>query len=499
MKTTRTIRWLVALLLITLAGTLPAQTLPAVDRGWYDQLGLHDPANNGYALGNCASCTALYRRHFFVFDLTGISDTITAASVNVWMDQPYDSLHASETYALYEVSTPVSDLTGGIGGVSAYNDLGSGTAFGSYVLTAADGMTQVTVPLNAAGLAMLNAGRGGQVAVGGALTTLDADPLTHERVFNNTSGTSGSVQLELTTSAVTRPPVDLGWYTDVGTHIPTNVNYLLGNCAGCNWDYYRSWFVFDVDAPGGLVTGAKLALQRRTYWSVDPTELITLHDVTTPLADLMNGVAGPAAYDDLGDGMSYGTYDVLYPGTPNLVEIPLNGQGLVALQDAPGGMFALGGAMTTLDADPTTNEYVFSGSGVSPDVVELVLDVEPAWTWLGGGTKGIAGTPLLLASGPLVGGTTAIMSLSDAPANALMVAWISFNPTPNAALGGMVHAFPFANQLIVFANSSGDFTASTTWPTGIAPNTQAWFQFLVQDPGSFHGIIMSNGLLATTP
>jgi hypothetical protein len=122
------------------------------------------------------------------------------------------------------------------------------------------------------------------------------------------------------------------------------------------------------------------------------------------------------------------------------------------------------------------------------------------WTDLGGGT----GTqyddpPVLSGSGCLVGGSPVSVTLKQAPSNAPMVAWVALAPTPFAALGGTVHAYPFTTQLLEFVDSSGNWTAATTWPAGVPPGTSIWFQVLTQDPQSIHGITLSNGLLAVTP
>ena len=121
------------------------------------------------------------------------------------------------------------------------------------------------------------------------------------------------------------------------------------------------------------------------------------------------------------------------------------------------------------------------------------------WTNLGGGTVGIAGTPKLVGNGALVGGTVASLRLTEAAPFAAMLAWVSFNPTPFPALGGTVHAFPFANQILLFADVDGDFSVTTTWPPGIPPGTNVWFQFVLEDLSTIHGLTLSNGLLATTP
>jgi hypothetical protein len=127
------------------------------------------------------------------------------------------------------------------------------------------------------------------------------------------------------------------------------------------------------------------------------------------------------------------------------------------------------------------------------------LPGETPWTNLGGGTMGSEGKPVLIGAGTLEGGTPASVTLMNAPRGALLLAWISLAPTPFSALGGTVHAYPYSDQLFFLADSSGSFTGGTTWPTGIAPDTNVWFQFLVEDDSTVYGITLSNGLLATTP
>ena len=144
---------------------------------------------------------------------------------------------------------------------------------------------------------------------------------------------------------------------------------------------------------------------------------------------------------------------------------------------------------------------LFAGGGFSPSSSLAGIDVhEPgAWTDLGGGTPGVAGTPWLNGTGSLVGGTTAGVALKYAPPGALSLAWIALASTPFSALGGTVHAFPYSSQLTVLMDGEGSFSGATTWPVGLPMGTQAWFQFVVQDATSMHGITLSNGVLATTP
>ena len=122
------------------------------------------------------------------------------------------------------------------------------------------------------------------------------------------------------------------------------------------------------------------------------------------------------------------------------------------------------------------------------------------WQDLGGGTSGINGPVIATGSGPLTEGTFNPVGLTGAPPSALMIVWIALNPSaPFSAIGGTVHAFPFSSQILFFASPTGTFSAASAWPAGIPSGTNAWFQFIVDDPSVIWQITMSNALLATTP
>lgn len=122
-----------------------------------------------------------------------------------------------------------------------------------------------------------------------------------------------------------------------------------------------------------------------------------------------------------------------------------------------------------------------------------------SWTDLGGGAPGINGTPSLSGNGTLAGGCPVGVVLTNAPPNALMLAWGSLAPMPFPAIGGIVHAYPFNVQLFFVADATGTFVGNTTWPKGFPPGTSVWFQFVVEDLSVPDVLTLSNGLLAITP
>jgi hypothetical protein len=118
-------------------------------------------------------------RNYFVFDISGLSTPITSASLQV------DSylVTSNETYTLFDVTTPIHILTdeNANAGISAFNDLGMGTPYGSRAYTPADSLALRTIILNQAfmadfNVAIANQTNGGRFAIGGAVGTSGTDP-----------------------------------------------------------------------------------------------------------------------------------------------------------------------------------------------------------------------------------------------------------------------------------------------------------------------------------
>jgi hypothetical protein len=164
---------------IAIAVPARADVIHAIDSGWYNQAGSHTAQNDNYIVGDVAGTE---RHNFVVFDLTSVTDDIIAASIQLYNPdnalpalRGYVSPDASETLALYDVTTDIDTLRlsqVGAPGIAIFGDLGSGTLLGNQAVSAADNGTTISIALNADGLAALNAARGGFFAVGGALITL---------------------------------------------------------------------------------------------------------------------------------------------------------------------------------------------------------------------------------------------------------------------------------------------------------------------------------------
>jgi hypothetical protein len=121
------------------------------------------------------------------------------------------------------------------------------------------------------------------------------------------------------------------------------------------------------------------------------------------------------------------------------------------------------------------------------------------WTDLGGGTLGSNGQPTLTGSGPLSAGSTMTLDLTNGPASDITLLWISLTPTPTAAVGGTLHAFPYDASFVLLSDASGGINISASVAAGAPAGTEITFQYICKDAANPHGITLSNGLKGTTP
>jgi len=165
-------------------------------------------------------------RNYHTFDLSGLTGTITGATLRVWVDAkdgdpgsgvgnetgaPYQSSDPFEIVNLFDVSTPASTLATATPGLDAFNDLGTGNTYGALTVNADDAAEYIDVELNAQAIADLNAAIGGAWSIGGALDfngSFGANSnFISERVLHDDNNLDNDLpsQLVLTGSVVPEP------------------------------------------------------------------------------------------------------------------------------------------------------------------------------------------------------------------------------------------------------------------------------------------------------
>lgn len=172
------------------------------DCGWYSDAGVHQPANLTYIVRTNGTGN---HRNFFVFDLSGVTQTIVSAVLK--LENPQSLTNSiNSTYTLYDVSTSVATLvTGQSSATAIYADLGSGVSYGSATINSSVSPGFVEISLNAAAISAMNSASG-LFALGGALSAVGS---TFTQAFSSTNGPDFVRTLTLEVEQTTNPSGNL--------------------------------------------------------------------------------------------------------------------------------------------------------------------------------------------------------------------------------------------------------------------------------------------------
>ncbi len=168
------------------------------------------PFDTNFLAGTIAAVGT--HHNYFIFDMSALPANHVVTAAELVLEMPlggYLSPDASETYTLFDVSTPIAQFqqsysAGDASGQAIYADLGTGTALGSATVSVADVQTLVSIPLSAAGVSWINLAGAGMVTLGGALTSLGHGPDEYEFAFGFT-GDNSQRFLRVTTVEVPEP------------------------------------------------------------------------------------------------------------------------------------------------------------------------------------------------------------------------------------------------------------------------------------------------------
>jgi hypothetical protein len=116
------------------------------------------------------------------------------------------------------------------------------------------------------------------------------------------------------------------------------------------------------------------------------------------------------------------------------------------------------------------------------------------WTDLGMGKPGITGTPAMIGTGPLTGGSANSVRLLNGRggATANLVYGLSNLSVPFK--GGTMVPFPDFIVVGLAINTPGELTLPFIWPVGVPAGVPIYGQFWVQDVDAKNGLAASNGL-----
>jgi hypothetical protein len=145
--------------------------------------------------------------------------------------------------------------------------------------------------------------------------------------------------------------------------------------------------------------------------------------------------------------------------------------------------------------NPGGNAYVFD------DLVATSVGSSAPWIDLGSGLgSGTWGTPNLVGAGLLAAGSAGSLTLAHARPGALALLFASVASSPAAFKGGTLVPLPSIATLVLVTNASGGVSLPwAAWPAGLAPGSNLYLQYAIDDATGPAGATLSNAIKGTTP
>jgi hypothetical protein len=126
--------------------------------------------------------------------------------------------------------------------------------------------------------------------------------------------------------------------------------------------------------------------------------------------------------------------------------------------------------------------------------------VGPVYTDVGFALPGTSGPPLLTGTGTWEAGTSGMIDLSNARANATagLFVGLAFNPTP--AFGGTLVPVPFLGPFLLTTDGTGSFSIPVaSFPKDLPCGVEVYLQYGIDDPMALGGVALTNALQVRTP
>ena len=149
-----------------------------------------------------------------------------------------------------------------------------------------------------------------------------------------------------------------GYYADADWFPPSTGNTLTG--WGGGW-MYSSFFVFPIPSFTGNVSAVTLRLEHEGYFSLDASEIVTVREVSTPVATLLsNTMPSQAIYQDLATGTQYGSLNGWSEATVGTIRSFAMSGAITPVSAARGANFAIGVSTSPVKVADTSESIRFS-------------------------------------------------------------------------------------------------------------------------------------------
>lgn len=191
-----------ALLIAGTNGSAQALTLTATDQGWWSTSDGHGSINDNYITGQSGIDQSF--RSYFTFNLTGVSGGEAVTSAVLKLRRFAGAGNSPKNLGLFDVSTSATALDqDSAPNPTIFNDLGTGTSYGNYSVSATDDSEILSFALNSAGVAAINSSLGNSFSIGGTL--LGALGAGEQYLFGFSNGSSAQLDLGTNPTAIPTP------------------------------------------------------------------------------------------------------------------------------------------------------------------------------------------------------------------------------------------------------------------------------------------------------
>jgi hypothetical protein len=130
---------------------------------------------------------------------------------------------------------------------------------------------------------------------------------------------------------------------------------------------------------------------------------------------------------------------------------------------------------------------------------DKALSLAGAWTTLAGGIAGGAGPAVLAGSGPLVGGQSVTLAITNGPASGAAFLVLGLTQINVPFKGGVLVPAVTVLSPPLPLNGAGALAMSPLWPAGLPAGTKLYLQAWMPDVSAPKGFAGTNGLRATSP
>jgi hypothetical protein len=144
---------------------------------------------------------------------------------------------------------------------------------------------------------------------------------------------------------------------------------------GADTSDVNSWFGFDLSSLSGTVVAAELLLDIDAYMSPDSSETLVLRHVATP-PGVIGTIDSGAHFTDLMTGEVFGSRAFTAGDSGFLRSIPLNASAVADLDMSIGGIWELGGHLSTVSRSGPY-EAIFWGAIGDPSTTRLRITTVP--------------------------------------------------------------------------------------------------------------------------